>query len=211
MPSRTAADRMPRAAMYSTAAAPSGSGTSERAQHGAGDRRVVAGQRTRARSRSPPSPAPARSGRRWPGTRAPARCWRGARRRWSGTHGSARRAPAAARDRSCAAAASGSTPRPACHSASRTNRRKASTSRTSPHCHAASSPPECAKPPVGKAESDNWRRGDGSHGPAGIRCRLSVRMARSKHADAQNRNTAAPAAARCAGWAVRISPSAMTA
>ena len=51
------------------------------------------------------------------------------------------------------AVSSGSPPRPLCQQTSRTNRRRASSVGTAPPCQAASSPQECAKPPVGKAES----------------------------------------------------------
>ena len=52
-----------------------------------------------------------------------------------------------------AADASGRSPRPVCQSAERTNSARASGDATSPDCQAASRPPECAKPPVGNAES----------------------------------------------------------
>src|SRR5262245_4322640 len=56
----------------------------------------------------------------------------------------------------CAAEASGSRQWPACHSASRRNRRRSAGVRTSPCWVAASRPPEWTKLPVGSAESESW-------------------------------------------------------
>src|ERR1700730_5848250 len=58
---------------------------------------------------------------------------------------------------SCAALTSGNALQPACQSASRRNRRSPSAEVTSRACTAASSPAECAKPPVGNAESANCK------------------------------------------------------
>ena len=52
-------------------------------------------------------------------------------------------------------------PRPACQSASRDERRERVEPRHLARCHAASSPPECAKPPVGNAESASCHRMSG--------------------------------------------------
>ena len=146
------------------------------------------GRRPRARQRrrradgqtappSPPAPAPAHGSR-------------GSPRDWSETRRPADRARRISRDRDGRHYSSGSMPQPVC---SRTAAAKASSAAAfgiSRCCQAASSPPECAKPPVGKAESASCQASEIRHVRTG--------------------SNAAPAAALTAGCDRSGSPSAVT-